>query len=208
MHSHTFYQFISFLFHPLWMLFYILAVIFLFGSNENSFIIANTQDKLLLFTSIWIMSIIIPAVAIYRLYRLKIISHLHFPNRKDRLLSLAITAFSHILLLFMHSNKLFRNTVILDIISATVFMLFITIVFTSFYKISFHSIGIGSIIGILLWLQVSEKYNVILPLFFFLAICGIVMQARLALNSHHILELISGLIVGFIGVLIFLYLFT
>lgn len=100
-------------------------------------------------------------------------------------------------------DSLFKLLLIIDclVIASTVI--------TFFYKVSVHSIGVMGILGIILPLNnVAENNSLFVPTIVLLVIAGIVMSARLQLNSHTPREVWigagTGLLIGFLGT-IFLF---
>jgi len=78
---------------------------------------------------------------------------------------------------------------------------------TFFYKLSIHSLAIWGAVGILLPMnKISEVNGLLVPTAFVIVIAGLVMSARLALNSHTPREVlvgsVSGFAIGFFGMII------
>ncbi len=99
-------------------------------------------------------------------------------------------------------DSLFRIFLIIDslVIAATMI--------TFFYKVSIHSIGITGILGVVIALnRVAEDNSLLIPIIVLVIITGIVMSARLQLNSHTSREVwigsLTGFSIGFFGMIIF-----
>jgi membrane-associated phospholipid phosphatase len=70
--------------------------------------------------------------------------------------------------------------------------------FTLFYKVSIHTLGVTGILGILLPLnKVAENNSLFIPTLVLIVIAGLVMSARLQLNSHTPREVLIGAVTGF-----------
>ena len=89
-------------------------------------------------------------------------------------------------------DNLFKLLIIVDC------LVLVGAVITLFYKISIHSIGIVGMLGILLPLnKVAENNALMIPTILVLIIAGMVMSARLQLNSHTPREVLFGAVTGF-----------
>jgi hypothetical protein len=76
-------------------------------------------------------------------------------------------------------------------------LIFVGTLFTFFFKISIHSIGMWGLVGMLVGLSFFQEDDVLLiPLVVVLALSGIVMSARLQLNAHTPKEIAAGSVVG------------
>jgi hypothetical protein len=89
-------------------------------------------------------------------------------------------------------DNLFNLILVIDLLVVFSFL------FTLFYKISIHSVGIWGAIGILLPLnKVAEDGSLFVPTLAAMVIAGLVMSARLQLNAHTPREVLIGSVTGF-----------
>lgn len=95
-------------------------------------------------------------------------------------------------------DHLFKFLLIIDllVIAATAI--------TFYFKVSIHTIGIMGVLGIVLPLNnMVESNTLFIPTIVIIIISGLVMSARLQLNSHTTREVwvgaLTGFLIGFFG---------
>lgn len=89
-------------------------------------------------------------------------------------------------------DNLFKLLIIIDV------LVVVATLITLFYKVSIHTLGVTGILGILLPLnKVAENNALFIPTLVLIVIAGLVMSARLQLNSHTPREVLIGAVTGF-----------
>ena len=186
---------LSYLFHPLLIPTYIIALIqyanpFMFHGIGFSNI--SLVFPVLLFTFIY------PLIAILLLKKLDFIDSIKMPDSKQRIIPLIISIVLYVWMYLIFKSKNFP-------VIAKVFMLGVVIslllsfVINVFHKLSLHMVGIsGALTIIMLLLMISETDMS----YYFLAVIlltGAVATARLYLNAHTMKEVYTGFLVGMFG---------
>lgn len=206
-------QIISVVAHPLLMLTYMLLLLllvnpYLFGVNS----IGDLESKKLIL-SVFFTSFLLPAVAIFLMRKLDLISSLDMRNKQDRIGPFIVTG---IFYLWVFQNVLRNNdmpTAFLIAVLGTTMGLFLCFLINLFFKISLHATGIGGYIGmvlIIMWLYSYGTFDMWLP---FIGSCsvsinlvlvvsmlaaGLIGTARLGLGAHTSRELYAGFALGIV----------
>ena len=214
-------QILSVICHPLLMLTYMLGLLlivnpYLFGINSAS------EGKLLMLR-VFITSFILPAFAIFLMYRLKLISSLTMNDKQQRIGPFIATGVFYLwvfISVFKDSNM---PTAFLIAALGTTIGLFACFLINLFFKISLHATGAGGFVGMVLitmWLYSYGAFAMWLP---FLGVCfvsinavllvsivlaGAVGTARLVLGAHTSKELYAGFLLGLVSQYIALQFFV
>ncbi|MBL7814446.1 MAG: hypothetical protein JNL70_05525 [Saprospiraceae bacterium] len=206
-------QIISVVAHPLLMLTYMLLLLllvnpYLFGVNS----ISDLESRKLIL-SVFFSSFLLPAIAIFLMLKLELISSLEMRNKQDRIGPFIVTG---VFYLWIFQNVLRNNdmpTAFLIAVLGTTMGLFLCFLINLFFKISLHATGIGGYIGMVLitmWLYSYGTFDMWLPfvgscsvsinfvLIASILIAGLIGSARLGLGAHTSRELYSGFLLGLI----------
>ncbi len=204
-------QILSIIAHPLLMLTYMLLLLllvnpYLFGVNS----ISDLESKKLIL-SVFFTSFLLPAIAIFLMRKLDLISSIDMRDKKDRIGPFIVTG---IFYLWVFQNVLRNNdmpTAFLIAVLGTTVGLFLCFLINLFFKISLHASGIGGFIGIVLitmWLYSYGTFEMWLPfigscsisinlvLMLSLLVAGLIGTARLGLGAHTSRELYAGFALG------------
>ena len=206
-------QIISVIAHPLLMLTYMLLLLllvnpYLFGVNS----IGDLESKKLIL-SVFFSSFLLPAIAIFLMLKLELISSIDMRDKKDRIGPFIVTV---IFYMWVFQNVLKNNdmpTAFLIAVLGTTIGLCLCFFINLFFKISLHATGIGGYIGmvlIIMWLYSYGTFDMWLPfigscsisinlvLIVSLLIAGLIGTARLGLGAHTSRELYAGFALGLI----------
>lgn len=202
-------QLFSYLFHPLLALTYILLLIilinpFLFGSYSLG---GNIEIIAMIFFSTFLF----PAFAVFLLYKLDFLKDIKMPYHKDRIIPLMIAMVCYFsVFAFIYQSEEVPDEFKIAVLGACVNMA-LAFLITIFYKISLHSIGMGAMLAITIYLSFlykniqviinvgplgSYSVPVLVLLFIVILITGIVMTSRLYLKAHEPGEVYRGLLLG------------
>lgn len=206
------FKLISIVFHPLFILMYMLGLTMLI--NPYIFQLTGHKAKGLLFIAIFFTSVLLPLVGILMMRFLGFMSTLQMKNPLERIGPFIITGVCYI---WLYLNIRENNTVPLAynmfVLGATI-SLFIAFFVNNFDKVSLHAAGMsGMLMGffiisilfgqgvILLNLGFIGKYQVQLVFISLLLILltGLVCTSRLYLQAHDLREVAGGLIIGILG---------
>jgi hypothetical protein len=202
---------ISVIFHPLLILTYMLILLllvnpYLFGVNSLS-----EKNSIKFILTVFFSTFLIPAFAIFMMWRLKLISSIHMRDKQERIGPFIVTG---IFYLWVYRSVLADSnipTAFLIAALGTTIGLFICFLINLFFKISLHAAGVGGLLGmvmIVMWLYSYGSFTVHFPvigaadisinfvLIVTILITGIVGTARLLLKAHTPKELYAGFLLG------------
>lgn len=204
-------QAISLIFHPLLVLTYMLILLLLV--NPYLFGVNNLSDKesLKFVITVFFSSFLIPAFAIFLLWRLKLISSIYMQDKQDRTVPFIITGIFYLWVLRSVMADSNIPTAFLIAVSGTTIGLFLCFIINIFFKVSLHAVGMGGLIGmvlIMMWLYSYGSFNLQLPfvgaseisinfvLMVSIVVAGFVGTSRLLLRAHTSKELYIGFAIG------------
>lgn len=205
-----FSRFLSILFHPLFLVTYLLLSLllvnpYLFGVNDW-----QGQNKFLLL--VFISTAFLPAVSILIMKGLGLIRSIQMESAKDRIGPYIATAIFY--------TWLFRNLldnpeipkVFISCVLGATLALFMDFVINNFSKISAHATGMGGFVSLAIILENSYnpgsffiktsmfghlQISMLLFLIAMILIAGAVCTARLFLRAHTFDQVAGGFLVGF-----------
>lgn len=207
-------RFVSYLFHPLLVLTYALALLIIvdpFAFGASSIQAANSK---LIILRIFLSTFFVPAMAILMLYFLGMIKSLRLQDKMDRTGPYIITGIFYLWLLRnFWENNLVTPLYTSFVLGATI-ALFLAFLINIFSKISIHAVGGSALVAmtiITMLTQNNEPLLIPLPqqgylstsllylLLGLLLVVGMLGTSRLYLQKHEPSELYGGYFVGFIA---------
>ena len=189
--------FISLVFHPLLMPSYLFLFIITFASSMMQPLPKNSLWQVL--AIIFIVTFIIPAISIGTLRLSNFISDLTLVDKKQRITPFLFVTCFYGISAYMFYAKLNINNLIFLVLATTTVLLFALTTVTYFWKISVHGAGIGGTIGFML--AISLIYPIphfAIALAISIVMAGLVVYARLSLNTHTPLQVYTGVVLGII----------
>lgn len=189
-------QIICVIFHPLLMA----SVLFLLISAFAPGVIGPTSVEFreVFLLIIFILTFIIPLISISILKLTGAIRSFHMVTREERTLPFILITVYYGFSGYLIVNKLPLNDMVTIILfSITLEILLLTIV-TFFWKISAHSMAISGVLGFLCALNLSlPESELLIPIILIAFLSGLIMSARLYLNTHSPPQVYSGAFIGF-----------
>jgi membrane-associated phospholipid phosphatase len=202
---------ISVIFHPLLVLTYMLILLlivnpYLFGVNSVS-----EKGSIKLILTVLFSTFLIPAFAIFMMWRLKLISSIEMTDKQDRIGPFIATGVFYLWVFRSVLEDSNMPAAFLIAVLGTTMGLFICFLINLFFKISLHAAGMGGLIGmvlIIMWLYSYGSFLLHLPfigatefsinfvLILCLLIAGVVGSSRLFLRAHTPRELYAGFLLG------------
>jgi hypothetical protein len=186
-------QFISYIFHPL--LLPTIGVYIILNSGTYISMIP-TEAKRIILLLVGTCTFGLPLAFMPFFYYGKITSSLELRQKQERIIPLLITASFYYL-----SFYLLRRMEVPEIIQAFILSSAIAVTLTLFvstkWKISAHMIGMGGVLGLIVYLSIQQDADIILYFMTMVIISGITGFARLSLNSHTPSQVYAGLASGF-----------
>lgn len=195
---------ISTIFQPLLMPTYGIMLLFVY----TYFGVIYRHQFWQIISPVILFSFAIPAILIYLLFRMGIISDLSLKVRRQRFYPYLITLLSYTAMIIfyyrMHMPKWFMMIMV-----ASVVIMVIAILITFLWKISAHMFGIGGLIGgamaVSYFVERSNPYYMFMGLFI---IAGLIGTSRLILRRHTLPQVIAGFLLGFLVSFVFVWIGT
>lgn len=195
---------ISTIFQPLLMPTYGIMLLFVY----TYFGVTFREQFWLIITPVFLFSFAIPAILIFMLFKIGVISDLSLKVRSERIYPYIITLISYSVMIIFY-YKMNMPIWFLMIMVASVAIMVVAILITLKWKISAHMFGIGGLIGgamaVSYYVENSNPYFMFMGLFI---IAGLVGTSRLILKRHTIAQVIAGFFLGFLMSFLFVWIGT
>lgn len=201
--------FFSFVFHPLFILTYMVLV--LLWTNPFSFGWRHVAEADTLLIIIVMTSITLPAIAILMMKLLGWIDDFRLETRHERIGPYIASGIMY-LTLYLHVTKAETFPVSLRVVTlGSLLALWTCFFINNFIKISMHAAGVGGLVTLVALTKITFGYeqaqigvpggvNIVMPLdyilYFVILIAGMVCTSRMILNAHNLKEVYLGFIVG------------
>ena len=191
-----FAQMLSYVFHPLFLPFYVCW--FLAYMHPSYFTGFSAAGKVRVLLMVSLNAIFFPLITVLLLKALGFLESFLAPTQKDRIL----LYISSMTFFFWAQYSLREQPEIPRILVAFMFGVFISsaaaLMANIYFKISMHGIGMGGFVGIAFVIMQQNTMLMTWPLSITLLIAGLVCTARLICSDPTQKEIYSGLLVGFI----------
>ncbi len=187
----------SFVFHPLFIPFYVVA--FLINYHPSYFSGLGFYTKFELLRSTAVNTILFPAFALLVMKGLGFVKSIMLHSQQDRIgpyLANMIFYFWMARVLFNYKPEL--TPMLASFMTAVFLTTAIALIANIFYKISMHAIGCGGMLGIFILIMYSNSMLMTWPLSLALLITGVVCTSRLIVSDHTQKEIYMGLVVGLV----------
>ncbi len=153
--------------------------------------------KWVIIAMVFSFSFVMPVINIYILYSLNRISSLKMENQKERTFPYVLTSCFYFGLFY-----LFLDLSVWPSIKVLIFggglAILITAIINMKYKISAHMVGIGGLLGSLMVISYTLKYNAVSQMVFLILVAGTIATARLYLRAHEPRQIYAGFFLGLI----------
>ncbi len=206
---------ISLIFHPLFVVSYLLLILFVV--NPYLFSIQDAKTQGLVFFSVLALSVGFPLIVILMFKALGMIKSLEMDDPMERIGPLIATGIFYLwLFINIYKNPVMPQAFSVFVLGATI-GLFMAFFINNFSKISLHGVGMGGLVTAVFFIRFFYSYNtfvldigswgqyhihVNVLLFISLFIAGLVGTSRLLLGAHNRSDLYGGFLVGFISQII------
>lgn len=185
-------ELLSVIFHPLLIPLYGLLIIY---SSPTLLSFIPSRLKMLIFVLVLTNNVLLPLALTAILWVRGSITTFNVRNRNERVILLTFILMMYALtawiLLRMQVPNLFRAY----FISITI-VTFITLLITTFYRLSLHAVGIGVLLVLIIFMVVFYDINTVWQLTAVVVAGGAVMSARIWLGDHTASEVWIGLVAG------------
>ena len=188
----------SVLFHPLAMPTLLFSLAFYFIPSIAVRLAEGARWDFLLV--VFLLTGILPALFIYMLRSLRIISSVSLFNRKERYAPFTMILVFYGAVAYMFSYQIPLGAYISAMFFGITLLILSLMLVTLFFKISIHSASVWGIVGFMIGLNIKfpQGTSFLLPVIGIVLIAGAVSSSRLYLNAHQPSEVGYGAILGFV----------
>ena len=170
--------------------------IILFGMNTVFSLSINPSQKWMIMSVVFLTTILFPAIMIFFLMKMGVISSLNLRSRQERVLPFLITGIFYYLVYYM-LKQLQISPIYSYFMIGTTFVIVVAMIINFFWKISIHMISMGGMLGAFLGLSFVMMIDLTPLLLLIIFASGLVGFARLQLNAHTPAQVYSGFVAGF-----------
>ncbi|HBG41624.1 MAG TPA: hypothetical protein DDZ96_14605 [Porphyromonadaceae bacterium] len=154
---------------------------------------------------VFLFSFAVPALLIFVLYKLRLISDLSLTQRRERVLPYLITLISCSFMVFYY-YKMGMPAWFLMFVIAPVIIMIIALFITLFWKISAHMFGIGGLLGGAMGVSFFvERANPVYMLMGLFLLAGLIGSSRLILQRHTVSQVFAGFALGLVVSFVFVW---
>lgn len=205
---------ISYIFHPLFILSYVLFLLILI----NPYLFAAQDEKVrgLLIFSVFSLSLLFPLIAIFMMKGLGLIESLHMKDKKERIGPMIVTIIFYMWLYINLRNNFFVPDALRFFLLGSTISLCLAFVLNTMTKISLHTVGMGGFLMGFILIRFNFSYETFainlmgnvfevssnLILYLIILAAGAVGTARLLLKAHNADEVYGGYFIGVIGMVV------
>ncbi len=186
-------QFISYIFHPLLMPTYGLALLF---KIKTYFFFAIPHDaKIAIVVIVFLNTALMPALFFLFLKFRKVISNLKMENKNERIIPFIVTAIFYYGTYYI-LRKFNLPPLVYYLIFGSFSLIIISLIINFWWKISIHTLAIGGLTGAYISIGFYLSLNFILPVALFVLLAGSIGFARLKLLAHTPAQVYAGFLTG------------
>lgn len=193
--NRTLAQLLSVIFHPLLMptyLFYIILYLL-----PQSVITFPTESRWIIMALMFFTTFVVPGLGTYYMYRNGYISNMEVADRPERNMPFFFTTVCFAVTSYLFYQENYFDRLLFYTMFLITLSVFLTYLFSFFWKISAHGVGVGGTLGILILLNaLLPENNILYIVVAAIVMAGAVLSARLALDAHTSTEVYSGFLLG------------
>jgi hypothetical protein len=185
-------ELLSVIFHPIFIPLYGLLIIY---SSPTLLSFIPSRLKMLIFLLVLTNNVILPLALASILWIRGAITTFNARDRNERVILLTFALMMYTLTAFLLLRMQVPNLFRAYFISIAVVTL-ITLLITTFYRLSLHAAGIGGLLVLIIFMVVFYDINTVWQLTTVVFAGGAVMSARIWLGDHNPSEVWTGLLAG------------
>lgn len=185
---------LSYVFHPLFIPFYIFLFVLYIAPYEFSGF--NPKSVTLKILSVFISTAFFPTVVVFLLWRLKFIDSIYLRTQKERIIPY-ITTMIFYWWMFYLSKNLTDQPSILKIFFLGIFITTaVAVLANNYFKISMHALGLGGAVTFICIFAFAYQIQIGFFISVALTIAGMVLTSRLLISNHSQFDIYSGFILA------------
>ena len=187
-------QFISYIFHPLFIPTYFM--LYLMTTLPYEFIgITEWQLKMRLFSVFWLTAFF-PAFAVFLMWRLKLNTSIFLRTQKERIIPYVITMFFYWWMYYLSRNFTDQPIALKFFYFGIFIASAVGLIVNNFMKVSLHTMGVSGLLMAVVMVGLHYPVNNVIWTILAIFIAAIVTSARMLVSDHTRKELIVGFIIG------------
>ena len=187
-------QFISYIFHPLFIPTYFM--LYLMTVVPYEFVgITEWQLKMRLFSVFWLTAFF-PAFAVFLMWRLKLNTSIFLRTQKERIIPYVITMFFYWWMYYLSRNFTDQPIALKFFYFGIFIASAIGLIVNNFMKVSLHTMGVSGLLTAVVMVGLHYPINNVIWTMLVIFIAAIVTSARMLVSDHTQKELIVGFIIG------------
>ena len=187
--------------HPMLMPFY-MAIIIVFAHPQQftDTSVIHNEVRLMYYGA---LTVFFPLFAFLLMRRLDVISSFKMGDHKERFIPLIALATFWLWAYYMFKEGgLYRTSSYYPLGLMTlgsIISLFVLFPLNFISNVSWHMVGAGALISMLINIMRTSQYNLLLPLLLVIVLIGLLASARISLNLVNKSGLMAGFLIGFFG---------
>lgn len=187
--------------HPMLMPFY-MAIIIVFAHPQQftDTSVIHNEVRLMYYGA---LTVFFPLFAFFLMRRLDVISSFKMEDHKERFIPLiALTTFWLWAYYMFKEGGLYRTSSYYPLGLMTlgsIISLFVLFPLNFISNVSWHMVGAGALISMLINIMRTSQYDLLLPLLLVIVLVGLLASARISLNLVNKSGLMAGFLIGFFG---------
>ena len=190
-------QIFSFVFHPLFIP--VIATWYLAFIQQGYFIGISSSEKWMIIIRVAYSTIFFPALTVVLLKALKFINSIFLKTQRERIIPFVAANIFYFWMYLVFRSQPQVPTVLTAFIFGVFLSSSVGLFANSYYKISMHGLGVGTLSGLLLLIIVSgSPYSIFLSAMITFLITGFVSTSRMIVSDHKPFDIYSGIILGII----------
>jgi len=187
--------------HPMLMPFY-MAIIIVFAHPQQftDTSVIHNEVRLMYYGA---LTVFFPLFAFFLMRRLDVISSFKMEDHKERFIPLIALATFWLWAYYMFKEGgLYRTSSYYPLGLMTlgsIISLFVLFPLNFISNVSWHMVGAGALISMLINIMRTSQYNLLIPLLVIIVLIGLLASARISLNLVNKSGLMAGFLIGFFG---------
>jgi membrane-associated phospholipid phosphatase len=187
-------NFVSYIFHPLFIPTYILFfLVYRFPAEFAN--ITLWKMKMKVFGFFWLTAFF-PAFAVFLLWRLKFVDNILLRTQKERIIPYFVTMFFYWWMYYLSKNQNDQPKVLQFFFFGIFASTFIGVIINNFIKISLHTIAAASATSAIFLFSIYYQTQLGYAIVFSIVLSAIIATARLLVSNHTKLEINAGFALG------------
>ena len=187
-------HFFSWIFHPLFISLFV--TFFLTYIHPYVFVTLSEKAKVFNIISIFVNTVLFPALAVFLMWRLKFIQSIYLRTQKERIIPYAAAMIFYFWTWYVSKSLQDKH----ELFTGFLFGSFLTVIAAwmanIYFKISMHALAIGGMAFFILWVSFSGDGTSGLYPTIALLIAGIVCTSRMIVSDHRPVEIYLGFFIG------------